>query len=330
MNQHKTVPNCNDVIILFTVILLALICGTAWFIWSYSNLTATNEQLQTQLTQAQQINLTNTAQLNQLKTQYADAEQSLHTAQQQIQLKLQQQIESNQQLQQTVRQAKSKQQQLQQQLNIASKQLQHQAQTQQTALREAKTLITQQRAQIEQLTQQINRYSSAQQQKADEIAQWQLEVKKLRQELAHTDIKISQLKDRFTVFEMNQNILFNAGDTRLTPSGQATLASLAKVFKQYPKRQIAIQGHTDDLPLGAKLKKKFHSNWELAAARAASAIYYLQYQAKINPQRMILVSYAQYRPKTKAKKAKARAQNRRIEIILMPKDFDFFRESGTL
>ena len=42
---------------------------------------------------------------------------------------------------------------------------------------------------------------------------------------------------------------------------------------------------------------------------------------------MILVSYAQYRPISSNAPAKGQANNRRIEVILMPKDFDFFRET---
>ncbi|MBL7003255.1 MAG: OmpA family protein [Gammaproteobacteria bacterium] len=155
---------------------------------------------------------------------------------------------------------------------------------------------------------------------------WRQEVELLKQKLAHTGVEINQLKDRFTVFELNQEILFNKGQFNLKRKGQKALSALADVFRQYPNRQIAIQGHTDNLGLGEKLKKTHASNWGLASARAASAIHYLQFIEKIKPERMILVSYSQYSPKVLGNTALARAANRRIEIILIPEDFDFLRE----
>jgi len=55
--------------------------------------------------------------------------------------------------------------------------------------------------------------------------------------------------------------------------------------------------------------------------------HFLQNDQNIEPERMILVSYAQYRPISSNNTRKGRSSNRRIEIILVPKDFDFFRES---
>jgi chemotaxis protein MotB len=54
---------------------------------------------------------------------------------------------------------------------------------------------------------------------------------------------------------------------------------------------------------------------------------FLQNDQNIELEREILVSYAQYRPISSNNTRKGRSSNRRIEIILMPKDFDFLRES---
>lgn len=164
------------------------------------------------------------------------------------------------------------------------------------------------------------------QQKEQEIINWQKEVDSLKEQLSHTDIQIRQLKNRFTVFEMQQSILFNLGQVKLKREGQQTLSNLAKILRQYPNRQISIQGHSDDQPLGPVLKQRYTSNWELAAARAASAIYYLQHIESIKPSRLTLVSHAQYRPKVESKQPQARSANRRIEIIMMPEGFDFLRQ----
>jgi chemotaxis protein MotB len=58
----------------------------------------------------------------------------------------------------------------------------------------------------------------------------------------------------------------------------------------------------------------FVTNWELSAARALTVVHYLQDDAKIEPTRLAAVAFGQYRPISKAK-----AKNRRIEIVLYPR-----------
>jgi flagellar motor protein MotB len=166
------------------------------------------------------------------------------------------------------------------------------------SLHESRVLSEQQFNEFKQLKRNFIQTQRDADNRLKEINEWQLEVKKLKKQLTNTQIKMSQPKQRFSVFEMDQDILFNQGATTLKAEGIKALSTLADIFKQYPKRQIAIQGHSDSQSLGFTLKKKYKSNWELAAARAASAIYYLQNTQSIAPQRITLVSYAHYRPTT--------------------------------
>lgn len=194
-------------------------------------------------------------------------------------------------------------------------------------LQETRQLSIQQFEEFKQLKRDFIQTKFEADRRLKEINDWQLEVEKLKKQLADTKIKINPSKKRFTVFELNQDILFNKGQSQLKSEGKKTLATLANALQQYPSRQIAIQGHSDKLPLGPKLKVKYNSNWELASARAASAIHYLQFAKNINPKRLLLVSYGHHRPKSEGETAKDFALNRRIEITLMPKDFDFLSES---
>lgn len=160
------------------------------------------------------------------------------------------------------------------------------------------------------------------------IKEWEQEVVQLKEQLANSKIKIIESKQRFTVFEMEQDILFGQGQYQLKDEGHQVLAKLATILRQFPDRQIAIQGHSDAQKLGEKLKQKYSSNWELAAARAASAIHYLQGSEAIKPERIILVSFAHYRPKNSGASDQSLAENRRIEITLMPKDFSLLGETS--
>jgi chemotaxis protein MotB len=56
------------------------------------------------------------------------------------------------------------------------------------------------------------------------------------------------------------------------------------------------------------------TNWELSAARALTVVHYLQDDARLDPARLAAVAFGQYRPISRAK-----AKNRRIEIVLYPR-----------
>src|SRR5262249_38070555 len=155
--------------------------------------------------------------------------------------------------------------------------------------------------------------------------------------------------------ELVDQILFPTGEAELTPSGKDVLAKVGAALKEIGDKQIWVQGHTDDQPIfprkpkpappepakpkNGKLAKRekgkpepkpeakpetkpdtndavlsFVTNWELSAGRALTVVHYLQDEAKIEPTRLAAVAFGQYRPVSRA-----RAKNRRIEIVLYPR-----------
>ncbi len=128
-------------------------------------------------------------------------------------------------------------------------------------------------------------------------------------------------------------VMFKVLDDQLTDGGKKVLDKVALALKELPDKQIWVQGHTDDQPIGklpaprpAPAKRgqkpaepppgpKFATNWELSAARALTVVHYLQDVAKVDPTRLAALAFGQYRPVSKTNKA----ANRRIEIVLYPK-----------
>jgi chemotaxis protein MotB len=138
-------------------------------------------------------------------------------------------------------------------------------------------------------------------------------------------------------------VLFAVGDDALTDKGKQVLDKVAAALKELPDKQVYVQGHTDDQPIyippkrpDPKLVKpvkgkpaakpaadddkepeffRFHTNWELSAARALEVVHYLQDKGKVDPGRLAAVGFGQYRPVSHHDKA----LNRRIEIVLYPK-----------
>ena len=151
----------------------------------------------------------------------------------------------------------------------------------------------------------------------------------LQSEIEAKEITITELKGKLTV-NLVDKILFDSGKANLKRDGKKVLAKIAELLlNRYPDRQIRVEGHTDDLPIGAALKKQFPTNWHLSAARALTAVRYLQEKNRVDPKRLAAVGFGQYHPIDEGKTPKARARNRRIEIVLLPAEPEIRAEASS-
>lgn len=138
---------------------------------------------------------------------------------------------------------------------------------------------------------------------------------KLQKELSDKDVTISRLKDQLSV-QVLDKILFKTGRADIQPAGQAVLEKLAAVLKETDD-MIRVEGHTDNVPIGAALKGKYFSNWELSGARAASVVrFFQQGESKIDPLRLEPVGFGEYRPVAPNDTEENKQRNRRVEIVL--------------
>ncbi len=142
-------------------------------------------------------------------------------------------------------------------------------------------------------------------------------VTDLEEELAAGQIQIQQLKEGLQV-NVAQEILFPSGSARLSGEGRAVLAKVAAELGKLT-HHIDVDGHSDNVAIRGALKNRYPTNWELAGARAASVVRLFVDQG-IAPERMAAISHADTHPVASNDSAEGRAQNRRIEIRLRPKD----------
>lgn len=144
-------------------------------------------------------------------------------------------------------------------------------------------------------------------------------TKSLEAEIAKGDIRIKQVRDRLTI-NMVDRILFDSGEGQVKPAGLRILKQVSDILKNVTDKQIRIEGHTDNVPIGGKLKSRFPSNWELSTARATSVVRYLIEEGGVNGANLSAVGYADRRPIASNATEEGRTANRRIEITLYPKD----------
>ncbi|TLY21603.1 MAG: chemotaxis protein MotB [Nitrospirae bacterium] len=144
-------------------------------------------------------------------------------------------------------------------------------------------------------------------------------TKSLQAEIAKGDIKIKQVRDRLTI-NMVDRVLFDSGKSKVKPSGLKVLKQVSDILKKVTDKQIRIEGHTDNVPIGTKLKDRFQSNWELSTARATSVVRYLIEEGGVDRANLTAVGYADTKPIASNDTEEGRTANRRIEIALYPKD----------
>jgi chemotaxis protein MotB len=140
----------------------------------------------------------------------------------------------------------------------------------------------------------------------------------LRSEIAADQVKIEQLENGIRV-TMSDQLLYRSGSVELHPSGRGALDKVAGQLANMAAagNEIDVVGNTDNVPIGPELAARYPSNWELAGARAAVVVRYLQ-NAGVSPAQLEAVSNGEYHPVASNDTAAGRAQNRRTDLLIRP------------
>lgn len=139
----------------------------------------------------------------------------------------------------------------------------------------------------------------------------------LKDQITSQQIKINEMEGKLQVTFIDK-ILFNSGSARVNKKGMELLDKMATSLKELEDQNIAVEGHTDDVPIGAILKDRFPTNWDLSTARAVAVVRHLIENAEMNPELFSAIGYGENRPVATNETEEGRSQNRRIEIILIP------------
>lgn len=124
----------------------------------------------------------------------------------------------------------------------------------------------------------------------------------------------AKIVDGRMVLELQTDILFGSGSAKLSEEGAATIREVGGLLGQIPDRRFQVEGHTDNVPIKTKV---YPSNWELASARAINVVKEMV-DAGMPPKRVSAAAFADTRPTASNETDAGRAQNRRIEIVIVP------------
>lgn len=127
-------------------------------------------------------------------------------------------------------------------------------------------------------------------------------------------------QERGLVISFKDALLFASGSDQLTKLARSIIIDLGGALRPLPN-YIRVEGHTDNLPIQTD---RFASNWELSVLRAATVVHVLGEEAHISPDRLAIIGYGEFRPLVPNDGDVFRAMNRRVDIVVLKKKYDYF------
>lgn len=136
----------------------------------------------------------------------------------------------------------------------------------------------------------------------------------LAQQIAAKTVALEMGRDGL-VISLREAGFFDSGSATPKPAAIATLRAVAARLNGTPYN-LRVEGHTDNVPIHTA---QFASNWELSSARATNiARLFLEMKA-IPPDRLSAAGFAEYHPVASNDTAAGRAENRRVDLVVLPR-----------
>jgi len=180
---------------------------------------------------------------------------------------------------------------------------------------------------IESLTGEIEAMNASLEQlqkaKDDEMAGFEkakkLLQKQLKKEIGAKEVRLEMAERGLSIIFLAE-VLFDSGKADIKEDAFSVLNKLVKVLKKNLEgRDIGVEGHTDNEPIKYSGWK---SNWELSTARATSILHYMVDEKGIDPKKVSATGYGKYRPVTSNNTVEGRRQNRRVEVVVLPRNIE--------
>jgi chemotaxis protein MotB len=117
------------------------------------------------------------------------------------------------------------------------------------------------------------------------------------------------------VISLRESGFYDSGSSLPHPQSKPIIEKVAATIGATPY-DIRIEGHTDNVPIHTA---QFDSNWELSTARATELAKLFIVNYRFSPARLSAAGFAEYHPVASNDTPEGRSQNRRVDIIVLPK-----------
>ena len=121
------------------------------------------------------------------------------------------------------------------------------------------------------------------------------------------------MEQRGLVVSFTQAATFASGGDELTTGAYESMRKVAGTLLKIPN-PLRLEGHTDSLPIK---NGRFHSNWELSAARSIAMLEVLSDRYQLPKRRMSISGYGDAAPIDTNATEEGRARNRRVDLVIL-------------
>jgi chemotaxis protein MotB len=137
----------------------------------------------------------------------------------------------------------------------------------------------------------------------------------LAPEIKRKEVALHAQRDGLVV-SLREVGFFDSGSAQIRSDSLAAFSRMAGLLasREY---LIRIEGHTDTVPIH---NAQFASNWELSTGRATELVRLLITKYNFAPQRLSAAGFAEFHPVASNATADGRAQNRRVDVVVLGKD----------
>jgi chemotaxis protein MotB len=115
------------------------------------------------------------------------------------------------------------------------------------------------------------------------------------------------------VISLREFGFFDSGSAALKTSALPALDRIAAILL-VRRCRLRIEGHTDNIPIHTP---QIATNWELSTARSTELVRLLIQRSGFPPERLSAAGFAQYHPVAGNETAEGRAQNRRVDLVVL-------------
>ena len=147
---------------------------------------------------------------------------------------------------------------------------------------------------------------------AELVPSLQLLTQDLKMEIETGKMRV-HMEQRGLVISFTQAATFASGGDELTNDAYESMRKVAGTLTKIPN-PLRLEGHTDSLPIR---NGRFHSNWELSAARSIAMLEVLADRYRIPKRRMSIGGYGDASPIDSNATEEGRARNRRVDLVIL-------------
>ena len=154
---------------------------------------------------------------------------------------------------------------------------------------------------------------------ADQEKHYQELTQAMSAELGAKDVKISRMQDAIKL-SINSELLFPSGEWEVSEKAKSTLTKVVTTLAPYQTTKILVKGYTDNTPIGPGLAKQGVTSNQILSQKRADSVMQLMISKGANPSLISAQGVGEAEPVASNDTPEGRAQNRRVELTLAPKE----------